>query len=107
MDHCFLLSTTLARPGGLVLAPSAILTTINWSKATSCLISGILYHSEVSMKSKTLIYDSPSEETCLVVWSIIAARHKTTADIDVAVLVLLIYMQTVRAVIYWFERLSW
>ena len=53
MDHCFMLSTTLSRPGGLVLAPSASWTTIDWSKAI-CSLSwkgGVLYHSKVSMRS--------------------------------------------------------
>lgn len=92
MDHCFLLSTTLARPGGLVLAPSTSRITINWSKAVPCLIALVLYYPKVSMESITLIYDCCPETTCLVVWGDVATRHKITTDIDVDVLILLLLL---------------
>jgi hypothetical protein len=109
MDHCFLLSTTLATPGGLVLAPSASWITINWSKAIPRLIAWVLYHPKVSMESIRLICDCCSEETCLVVWGVVATRHKSTAGINVDVLILLLLLrrQAVKAAINWFERLSW
>lgn len=52
--------------------------------------------------------DCCSEETCLVIWVVIATRHKTTAntDVDILVLLLLLHSHTVRAEICWCERLS-
>jgi hypothetical protein len=54
MDHCLLLSTTPAGPGGLILNPSASRTIVNWSKAISYLISRVLYHPKVSMQSSEI-----------------------------------------------------